>query len=193
MGLNKQEIPVGDEQLAGIEGKTKGRNPLACEISDDLEEVEKYLIEHGFDGLFCPGECACLARDLAPCGLGLDEKCECEAGYLTDGQKEGYDWMICRRADDSTETVRKRVLAKDDPHIYNEPEKPTKPLYKTTIIIWSEYDTCGTSVRCLGDNVADRDAYCSKLSCQAVQNPEQDPDWDGTEFFDEPDDWMEEE
>jgi len=58
-----------------------------------------------------------------------------------------------------------------------------KPLYKTTIIIWSEYDTCGTSVRCLGDNVADRDAYCSKLSCQAVQNPEQDPDWEETDFF----------
>jgi len=69
----------------------------------------------------------------------------------------------------------------------------TKPLYKTTVIIWSEYDTSETSLEDLGREATQGDAYCSKSTCDAVQNPKQDPDWDGTEFFDGPDDWMEEE
>lgn len=46
-----------------------------------------YLKEHGYDGLYVQGECACRLGNLMPCdgemgcGTGVTE---CQAGYLTD-------------------------------------------------------------------------------------------------------------
>ena len=40
--------------------------------------IEAYLREHGFDGLCCAGECACLLDDLAPCCESFGQ---CEPGY----------------------------------------------------------------------------------------------------------------
>jgi len=43
-----------------------------------LEIVREYLKENGYDGLYQPGECACLIEDLMPCGQPTSD---CEAGY----------------------------------------------------------------------------------------------------------------
>ena len=34
------------------------------------------------------------------------------------------------------------------------------------------------------------ESYCSKQVCEVVDNPEGDPDWDGTEFFLMPESWV---
>lgn len=39
------------------------------------------LRAHGFDGLYSPGECACLVDDLYPCGKRQDD---CTPGYKGD-------------------------------------------------------------------------------------------------------------
>ncbi len=50
-------------------------------MADVLDMVRAQLIAGGYDGLYCPGECACLVDDLAPC----DEiNSACEAGYRED-------------------------------------------------------------------------------------------------------------
>lgn len=49
-----------------------------------LERIAAKLIDDGFDGLYYPGECACLLSDLAPCGEtqeGGDYINDCEGGY----------------------------------------------------------------------------------------------------------------
>ena len=51
-----------------------------------LEMIEHYLRENGYDGLYNPGECACLVGDLAPCGeVGHD----CMAGMRKSGCAPG--------------------------------------------------------------------------------------------------------
>lgn len=59
-----------------------------------------------------------------------------------------------------------------------------KALWKTTIVIWSEYngETCELSD--LAREAEQGSAYCSRLQSQHVKVPEADTDWDGTEFFD---------
>ncbi len=59
-------------------------------------------------------------------------------------------------------------------------------LYKTTIVIWSEYDPLeewGGSLEDLGREATSGNAYCSKMETIRVDDPPGDPDWDGTEFF----------
>lgn len=56
-----------------------------------LEIIQSYLKQHGFDGLFSPGECACLLEDLAPCGA--EGIAECVAGYKHPGDDE-YDFYV---------------------------------------------------------------------------------------------------
>ncbi|MCK5558117.1 MAG: hypothetical protein KAJ01_07055 [Candidatus Hydrogenedentes bacterium] len=57
--------------------------------------VKEYLIKKGFDGLFQPGECACLVSDLVPCCGSMDS---CEPGYKkeTPNDTDGYGWEIGR-------------------------------------------------------------------------------------------------
>ena len=56
-------------------------------------------------------------------------------------------------------------------------------LYKTTIIIWSEYDGSTVEIQDLARDATEGEAYCSKSVSVRVPDPESDPEWDGTEFF----------
>lgn len=56
-------------------------------------------------------------------------------------------------------------------------------LFKTTIVIWSEFDGSSVEIENLAREAMNGEAYCSKSESVKVENPEQDPDWDGTEFF----------
>lgn len=67
----------------------------------------------------------------------------------------------------------------------------TPPLYKTTAIIWSrEHPTDELHLE-LSELAEESEtgsaAYCSGQTTVLVNDPEHDPDWDGTEFFDEDD------
>jgi hypothetical protein len=59
-----------------------------------------------------------------------------------------------------------------------------KPLYKSTIIIWTEYDPNGLELTELASQAESGDAYCSSMNSALVAKPEKDPGWDGTPFFD---------
>lgn len=59
----------------------------------------------------------------------------------------------------------------------------TKPLHKTTIIIWSEYDGSAVELMDLAFQATEGDAYCSVQRSEVVENPDADPEFDGTEFF----------
>ena len=56
-------------------------------------------------------------------------------------------------------------------------------LWKTTIVIWSSYDPTTIEIEALSSDATDGMAYCSRQKSVEVQDPNQDPDWDGTEFF----------
>jgi hypothetical protein len=65
----------------------------------------------------------------------------------------------------------------------------SQPLFKTTIVIWSEWDpTLATTIADLAREAEDGDAYCSAMKSVRVADPTQDPDWDCTDFFDSADD-----
>lgn len=60
-----------------------------------------------------------------------------------------------------------------------------KGLYKTIVIIWSEYDPSETvELSDLARDASTGEACCSKQETERVHEPAHDPDWDGTEFFD---------
>jgi hypothetical protein len=61
-------------------------------------------------------------------------------------------------------------------------------LYKTTIIIWSRYDGDKVQLSDLAYQAEEGDAYCSKQSSVLIPQPDTDPDWPGTEFFEQQDD-----
>jgi len=58
-------------------------------------------------------------------------------------------------------------------------------LYKTTIVIWSEFDPGaeGLELEDLARDATSGESYCSKVKYETVQEAEADPDWDGTDFF----------
>lgn len=64
------------------------------------------------------------------------------------------------------------------------PSIPSK-LYKTTIVIWSEWDGSQAELRDLAFQAEEGDAYCSKMESVALTREQvmDDPDWDGSEFF----------
>lgn len=75
-----------------------------------------------------------------------------------------------------------------------EPELQGKPLYKTTIVIWTDYNPEGgdCDIRMYDDGIErlaraarEGDAYCSILDVKEVSQLKQDPDWDGTDFFED--------
>jgi hypothetical protein len=63
-----------------------------------------------------------------------------------------------------------------------------KDLYKTTVVIWSEFDPGGMELYDIARDAVDGDSYCSVQKLEIVADPESDPDWDGTEFFNLPGD-----
>lgn len=60
-----------------------------------------------------------------------------------------------------------------------------KSLYKTTIVIWSEFHPDDTEISQLAQEAVNGSAYCSKRNIVRVNDPSKDRDWDGTEFFGE--------
>lgn len=62
-----------------------------------------------------------------------------------------------------------------------EPEH--RPLYKTEITIWSDYDPQGVELADLARDAVDGGSYCSKQETTLIENPTLDTAWDGTEFF----------
>ena len=60
-----------------------------------------------------------------------------------------------------------------------------KPLYKTTIVIWSEFDPATVELSHLAREAESGETYCSKSRSTLVKNPTKDKEWDGTEFFGE--------
>jgi hypothetical protein len=59
------------------------------------------------------------------------------------------------------------------------------PLYKTTITIWSEFDPSQVELEDLAREAMRGAAYCSRQNVSHIENPSADPDWDGTEFFED--------
>ena len=59
---------------------------------DIAEIVEKYLRENKFDGLYVPGECACV-DDLFPCD-GDGSILDCEPGYTSKDESSEFDFVI---------------------------------------------------------------------------------------------------
>lgn len=62
-------------------------------------------------------------------------------------------------------------------------------MYKTTIVIWSEYNPEESELELvdLAAEATNGDMYCSVMETEYIPNRdlEEDPDWDGTEFFSE--------
>jgi hypothetical protein len=56
-------------------------------------------------------------------------------------------------------------------------------LYKSTIVIWSEYDPTKLELSHLALEAESGAAYCAKCHAEVVEAAEDDPDWDGTDFF----------
>lgn len=63
-----------------------------------------------------------------------------------------------------------------------------KPLYKTTIVIWSEEDPSHMELSHLARDAETGNSYCAKSESVRVHDPAKDPDYDGTEFFGAEDD-----
>jgi hypothetical protein len=57
-------------------------------------------------------------------------------------------------------------------------------LFKNTVVIWSEQDLSGKAPGDLGIEV-EKGHYCSGITSTYVPDPSDDPDWDGTEFFED--------
>jgi hypothetical protein len=76
---------------------------IKCSESE-LDRVVRQLDEGDFDGLYCPGECACERGDLMPCGIGEEELYDCKPGYKhfdpRPGHKEFDDWAIFARKEE---------------------------------------------------------------------------------------------
>lgn len=64
-------------------------------------------------------------------------------------------------------------------------------LYKSTIVIWSEFNPKQKQLEIdqLAREAIDGEAYCSKQETKLVKDAKADPDWDGTEFFDTSAEW----
>jgi hypothetical protein len=56
-------------------------------------------------------------------------------------------------------------------------------LYKTTVVIWSKVNPSDLELSDLAYEADKGNAYCSKYVSEKIANPEEDPDWDDTEFF----------
>lgn len=59
----------------------------------------------------------------------------------------------------------------------------SKPLYKTTIVIWSTYNSEEVELDDLAIDATHGAAYCSDYTCVKVEDPAKDPDFPDTEFF----------
>jgi len=56
-------------------------------------------------------------------------------------------------------------------------------LYKTTVLVWTEYDPFGVPPHRLVYDATFGDGYLSGKSTKLVENPLEDPEFEGMEFF----------
>lgn len=56
-------------------------------------------------------------------------------------------------------------------------------LFKTSIVIWSDYDPTGMDLEDLARDAVSGLSICTKMERVPVDDPQADPDWDGNEFF----------
>ena len=63
-----------------------------------------------------------------------------------------------------------------------------KGLYKTTIVIWSDFNPERFELNELAQKACTGNCYCSKQEIDYINDSANDVDWDGTEFFHSPDD-----
>lgn len=57
-----------------------------------------------------------------------------------------------------------------------------RKLYRTTIVIWTEYDTSRMEIDAITREAMSGDAFCDHQACEAITNQSLFPD---TEFFDD--------
>jgi hypothetical protein len=62
-------------------------------------------------------------------------------------------------------------------------KKKEKELWKTTIVIWSDFDPQDYTAEELGRESMHGDAHCSSMKTKYVKDVKSDSDWDETEFF----------
>lgn len=58
-----------------------------------------------------------------------------------------------------------------------------KGLWKSTIIIWSAYDPSEVDIEELAREALTESAHCSEHKIEFIDDLENDPDWDGSDFF----------
>jgi len=58
-----------------------------------------------------------------------------------------------------------------------------RPLYKTTIVIWSDFNPERTEIHALAHEAVSGDCYCSTRHDELVPDPSLDPEWDNNDFF----------
>lgn len=58
-----------------------------------------------------------------------------------------------------------------------------RPLVKHTIVIWADGGDDARTIEQMARAAESGDCYCSKHLIEHLINPQDDPDWDGTEFF----------
>jgi hypothetical protein len=59
-----------------------------------------------------------------------------------------------------------------------------KPLFKTTIVIWSDRDPASHELEDIAREATQGEMYCSSQKTVQVDDPATDVAWDGNEFFD---------
>lgn len=73
-----------------------------------LQVLAVGLKAEGFGGLVVPGECGCLADNLAPCGCLCDG---CEPGYAHRHSQRPGDWIVSTKKDGVSDADIERVIA----------------------------------------------------------------------------------
>jgi|Wag4MinimDraft_6_1082665.scaffolds.fasta_scaffold12898_4 hypothetical protein len=83
--------------------------------------------------------------------------------------------------------ILQRIVGNPRPNYERVLMSDNKPLYKTTIVVWSDFDPNGVSpidlVNDDGDNEFGR-SYISYRNSREMVDPHTDPHWDNTEHFD---------
>ena len=57
-----------------------------------------------------------------------------------------------------------------------------KKLYKTTIVIWADYDTSNQDLEIISREATSGDCYCDSMDTEIIAN---EAEWPDTEFFGE--------
>ena len=61
-------------------------------------------------------------------------------------------------------------------------KKLPEKLYKTTVVIWSDFDGGNVELEDLAREATSGSAYCTKQKAELV-DPRTDPEFDGSDFF----------